>query len=63
MDECIGPGATHHHACACREAYIAKLERVAEAAREYVAYATEYPLGARRYLFLDDLRRALDGGA
>ena len=24
--ECEGPGATHHHACACREEHFRKLE-------------------------------------
>lgn len=32
-------GPTHHEACACREAYIKKLEKVREAAEKYVEEA------------------------
>lgn len=33
-------GPTHHEACACREAYIKKLEKVREAIIDYMPYIT-----------------------
>lgn len=41
--ECEGPGATHYHACKCREEYFATIEKRLKKAVETLKYCSIEP--------------------
>jgi hypothetical protein len=62
MSSCRGEGSTHWHACDCREAYVARLERVVEAARGVTGGTAELVMrmgNDREVALWDALHRAV----
>lgn len=59
--ECHGEGATHHHACKCREEYFTKMEAALQGLLKFTEELCEDIKVSKHYPSMDKARAALEG--